>query len=62
MTRFDSQKEQRTFNFATVSRPALGPTQFPMQWVPAMLSSETKRLGREADNSPPYSEVINAWS
>jgi hypothetical protein len=39
----------------TVSRPALGTTQSPIQWV--------KRLGREADHSPPSSaEVKNVWS
>jgi hypothetical protein len=41
---------------------ALGPTQLPIQWVPAALSPEVKRPGREADHSPPSSaEVKNAW-
>jgi hypothetical protein len=31
-----------------VHRPALGPTQPPIQWVPGV-----KRQGREADHSPP---------
>jgi hypothetical protein len=35
-----------------VSRPALEPTQPPVQWVPETLSVEVKRPGREADNSP----------
>jgi hypothetical protein len=34
--------------FSTLSRPALGSTQPPIQWVPGV-----KRPGREADHSPP---------
>jgi hypothetical protein len=50
-------------NFSTVSRPALGPTQPPIQWVLGTLSLEVKRPGREGDHSPPSSaEVKNAWS
>jgi hypothetical protein len=49
--------------FTTVSRPALGPTQPPIKWVPGALSVGVKRLGREADHSPPSSaEVKNARS
>jgi hypothetical protein len=41
--------------------PVLGPTQPSIQWVPATLSLELKRPGREADHSPPSSaEVKNA--
>jgi hypothetical protein len=50
------------FLFVTGSRPALGPTQPPIRWVPGALSPEVKRPGREADHSPPSSvEVKNAW-
>jgi hypothetical protein len=43
--------------------PVLGPTQPPIQWVPATLSPGAKRPGREADHSPPSSaEVKNAWN
>jgi len=46
-----------------VSRPALEPTQPPMQWVPAALSLGLKWPGREADHSPPSSaQVKNTWS
>jgi hypothetical protein len=51
------------FLFATVSSPALGPTQPPIQWVPGALSLGVKWPGREADHSPPSSaEVKNSWS
>jgi hypothetical protein len=49
--------------FTTASRPALGPTQPPIQWVLGALFLVVKRPGREADHSPPSSaEVRNAWS
>jgi hypothetical protein len=35
------------------SRPALGSTQPPIQWVPGALSPGVNRTGREADHSPP---------
>jgi len=39
------------------SRPALGPTQPPVKWVPCLLGSKV-RLGRSADHSPPSSAVV----
>jgi hypothetical protein len=45
----------KNFLFCTLSRPALGSTQPPIQWVPGALSREVKRPGREADHSPPTS-------
>jgi hypothetical protein len=43
--------------FSTSPRPELGPTQLPIQWLPAV-----KRPGREADHSPPTSaEVKKMW-
>jgi hypothetical protein len=46
---FDSREEQNIFfYYFTAPRPALGPTQPPIQWVPGV-----KRQGREADGSPP---------
>jgi hypothetical protein len=54
---------RKGFHFPTSSRPALGPTQPPSQWVPGAISSEEKRLGREADHSPlSGAEIKNAWS
>jgi hypothetical protein len=35
--------------FSTSSRPILGPTQPPIQWVPGALSPEVKRQGRETN-------------
>jgi hypothetical protein len=46
------------FFFATASRPALEPTQTPIQGVPG-----TKRMGRESDHSRPSSAAVNnSWS
>jgi hypothetical protein len=50
------------FFFLTLARPALGPTQPPLQQVAGALSPGGNRPGREADHSPPCSaEVKNAW-
>jgi hypothetical protein len=46
------------FFLTTTSRTALGPTQSHIQWVPGALSLEVKRLGREADHSPPSSAGV----
>ena len=43
--------------FLHLSRPALGPTQPPVQWVPG-LSRGKERPGRDADRSPPSSAVV----
>jgi hypothetical protein len=48
--------------FSTSSRPAVGPTQPPIKWVPGALSSGIKWQGREADHSPPTSaQVKKMW-
>ena len=39
------------------SRPALGPTQTPVNWVPG-LSGGKVRPGRAADHSPPSSAAV----
>jgi hypothetical protein len=47
------------FFLCPVSRPALGPTQPPVQWVPGVLSPGDKtRPGRDADHSPPSSAEV----
>jgi hypothetical protein len=48
----------KNFYFSMSSKPALGPTQTPIQWVPGALSSGVKRQGREADHSSPASAGI----
>ena len=44
-------------DFPHLSRPALGPTQPPVQWVPG-LSRSKERSGCDADLSPPSSAVV----
>ena len=44
-------------DFPHLSRPALGPTQLPVQWVPGF-SRGKERPGRDADPSPPSSAVV----
>jgi hypothetical protein len=59
---FESRQWMGIFLFTTVSRPALGPTQPPIQWVSGDLSLGIKRPGREADYSlPSRAEVKNSW-
>jgi len=50
---FESRLELGIFLFTTASRPALGPTQPPIQWVPGV-----NRSGCEADHSPPFSAEV----
>jgi hypothetical protein len=42
----------------TAFRTVLGPTQPPVQWVPGALYLGIKRLGREANHSPPASAEV----
>jgi len=51
------------FLLTTAPKPALRPTQPPIQWATASLFLEVKRLEHEADHSPTSSaEIKNAWS
>jgi hypothetical protein len=53
----------KNFLFSTWSRPALGPTQSPIQWVPGAHFPGVKGQRHEADHSPPASiEVKKMWS
>jgi len=54
---FKSQQGLEIFLFTTMSRPALGPTQPPMQGTRGF-SLGVKQLGREADHSPPPSAKV----
>jgi hypothetical protein len=50
---------QRIFPLTSASRPALGPTQPPVQWVPGALSPGGKaRPERDADRSTPSSAEV----
>jgi hypothetical protein len=40
---FDPRQRQRIFPLTSASKPALGPTQPPLQWVPGALSPGVKR-------------------
>jgi hypothetical protein len=52
----------KNFLFSTLSRPTVGSTETPIQWVPGALSPEVKRPVRKADQSPPTSgEVKKMW-
>jgi hypothetical protein len=56
---FDPRQGQRIFPLSSVSRPALGPTQPPVQWVPGVLSPGVKaRPMRDADHSPPSNDEV----
>jgi hypothetical protein len=60
---FESRQELGNVLFTTASRPALGPTHPPIQWVIGALSLGVKWPEREAYNSsPPSAEAKNAWS
>jgi hypothetical protein len=44
------------------SRPALGSTQLPTQWVPEALSPGLKRPGHEAEQSTPANAEVKKIS
>jgi hypothetical protein len=44
-------------DFPHLCRPALGPTQPPVQWVPGLYRGK-ERPGRDANPSPPSSAVV----
>jgi hypothetical protein len=61
--RLKSFKALGIFLITTAFRPALGPNQPTIQWVPGALSLGIKLPGREADPSPTSStKVKNASS
>jgi hypothetical protein len=48
------------FSFFTASRPNLGPTQPPIQWVPGALFVGLDLPGRETDHSHPFSAEVKS--
>jgi hypothetical protein len=59
---FESRQRLGIFIFTTTYRPALGPTQPPIQWLSGALSLGVKWPVHEADHSLPSSAEINyAW-
>jgi hypothetical protein len=53
----------KNFLFSTSSRPALGPTQSPIQLLLGALSLGVKPPGREADHShPTNAEAKKTWN
>jgi hypothetical protein len=50
------------FLLATASKPALGSTHPPIQWVTGALTPAVKRPGPETAHSPPSSAEVNAWN
>jgi tRNA U34 5-methylaminomethyl-2-thiouridine-forming methyltransferase MnmC len=55
---FDSGRELEIFLFTTVFRPALNPTQPPIQWEPVAHYLVVKRPEREAEHSSPSSAHV----
>jgi len=45
-------------DFPQLSKPALGPTQPPVQWVPGLSWGGKERPGRDADPILPSSTVV----
>jgi hypothetical protein len=56
----DSRQRKKIFLFPKTFRPALGPTQPPIQWVVEAVSPGITQQRREADHSSPFhAEVKN---
>jgi hypothetical protein len=55
---FDPRQSQSTFLLASVPRPALRPTQPPVQWEQGILSWGKARPGRDTDHSLPSSADV----
>jgi hypothetical protein len=53
-----SRQGQRIFPLTSVCRPALRPTQPPVQWVPGSFSRGKARPGRDSDHLPPSNAEV----
>jgi hypothetical protein len=58
---FYSRRGLGIFPVTIVFRMTVGPTHPPIQWVPGALSLGVKRLGHEADHSPPSSAKVKEY-
>jgi hypothetical protein len=60
---FGSRQAARFLLVCIASRPAVGPTQPPIRWVPGAISPGGKVSSHEADHSPlSNAEVKKLWS
>jgi hypothetical protein len=59
---FESRQGLGLFLLTSASRPSLGSTQHPIQWVTGALSLGIKRLGREAHHSHPSSAEVKKYA
>jgi hypothetical protein len=50
------------FYFFRASRPAVGPIQPAIKWMPGASSLPVKELEGEAHQSPSSGDVLNVWS
>jgi hypothetical protein len=59
---FGSIPDSDSIVFSIKSKPALGPTRPPIQWIQGAVSREVKLQGREAERSPPINaEIKKMW-
>jgi hypothetical protein len=54
----NSWQEQETFLFFRVSRPAMGSSQLPIQWILGAISPGVKGQRYESEYSPPPSAKV----
>lgn len=60
---FDCKQGQQIFLFSQPSRPALGHTQLPVEWIQGVISPGVERSSLQSDHSPQSAvEVRNDWS
>jgi hypothetical protein len=54
-----NQKFLSVRHASKASKPALGPTQPPVQWITGSLTPGIQQVGRDADQSPPSTAKVN---
>jgi hypothetical protein len=55
---FHPRQGQEIFLFSTVSKPPVGPTQTPIQWVPGLCHGELSGLGVKLPNLVPTLRMV----